>query len=151
MRRVEPRDLPAIEKALRWLQEHSGAPQMGLSDLPTAMTYIRQAAEDGHANMVGPYLLLTAVGCPWYMKDPILIEDLVLKVHAGPANINEVVAALEQLRERFQCVAAVVGDTQSGRMVPVYTSHGFKLMGQQLIKEYKHGISTQGLRRAGPD
>lgn len=136
MRPLDQDDLTAIEQALVSLQHTSSAPQMYLSDIRAAMEHIRMQDGCGLAYIIGPYFLLVDVGRPWYLGKRVLFEDLVLKVYPTiEGDINDVVKAMYTLRDRFACSAIIAGDTQAGKMIPVYTSHGFKPMGQQLIKE----------------
>lgn len=90
---------------------------------------------------MGDYLILFDVGCDWYGCMPYLIEQLILRVYdAGSCRVEVAIAALDALAAEHGCVAIASGDTQRGKMVPLYHAAGFVTLGTQLLKVLPHGV-----------
>jgi hypothetical protein len=134
MRLAYSAELPAILCALKRLQSRSKAPQMMFSDLNKAGFSIRGWIDDGEAWIVGDYFVAVTRGTMWYSEDPMLFEQLVIKVYNTNNNqISTVTDFLKALCVSESCAAVIVGDAQSGRMIPVYQDAGFSTVGTQLI------------------
>jgi len=133
MRRVEDFDLGPIEGALAALLTKSPAPQMRMACLRTAMNYVQGA----RARISGAYLIMFDVGRTWYSPDPLLMEELVLKVYPDDRSrtLEQIVSEdLPGLAKLHGCRAVVVGDTQIGYMRPRYEAAGYVPTGTELIK-----------------
>lgn len=138
MRAVINADIPLIMSKLRELRSISKAPHMQFVDEMEAELYIFNAVHNnGHNN--GPtkditdtcqaviadgYFIMFTVGPMWCTKANFLIEDMVIRIDDGPS--PEVVPqVLLALKERFNCVAAIGGDSQGGYMAKYYQKAGW--------------------------
>lgn len=74
------------------------------------------------------------VGKVWYSNDTFLIEELVLRIDNTGQSPEVAVRALDSLRNRFNCAAVIVGDTQVQAMTNHYIRGGYVLLGNQLMK-----------------
>ena len=134
MRIPNDSDDEAVRASFLRMLEKSPAPQMKLADIDTAMAYYQKAKLAGDATFVGSFLLLSSIGCPWYTKYPVLIEDLILRIYPGKDEVEHVIEALDWIAESCGCHAIAVGDTQIGYMTPKYEAAGYQRLGTQLFK-----------------
>lgn len=143
VRKATITDVLFIRNAVADLKRVSPAPWMGITDLPTAMSYIQSAIDGGRVWFFGAYMVMVDTGIPWYSNKLCLLEELVLKVYPQDKSftIQTVLqAGLDQLASHYGCEATVVGDTQIGLLTPLYTAAGFVPIGTQLFKENTHGL-----------
>lgn len=109
--------------------------QMRYADPDTALAYMQNAAGSGNAVVVDGYFIMYAVTPAWFSIDPFLIEELIIRIYPTDSPVEVAIAALDELKALFNCVAIVAGDTQVGYMTPKYLANGFVRLGEQLIKE----------------
>lgn len=86
------------------------------------------------------YLLVYDVGAPWYSKDIILAEMLVLKVYEGGARFHHLAEALEQLARENEATAITVGTAlaqSDAALSRLYKRHGFQIEAYSLYKPIK--------------
>jgi hypothetical protein len=135
LRRATENDIPAITRALEYLLKHSPAPQMRHASLPVALESILGRMTQGLAYVYEGYFILVEVGAAWYTDKPMLMEDLFIRLYPTNTPVNEAVAMLEVIAQEHGCSIVAVGDTQVGRMVPIYQAQGYKILGTQLMKD----------------
>lgn len=109
--------------------------QMKYADPDTALAYMKHAAASGNAVVVEGYFIMYAVTPAWFSIEPFLIEELIIRIYPSDRPVEVAIAALDELKVLFGCVAIVAGDTQVGYMTPKYQAAGFQHLGSQLIKE----------------
>lgn len=135
MRDATQHDVPAIMEALLALQAKSTAPHMALATPIDAELGVRNAIHEGRAVIAGDYFIMYDVGSPWYTRQYVLIEEIILRIsRACGSVIEDALAALDELQMQHNCVAIAAGDTQIGYMLPKYIAHGYRVMGHQLLK-----------------
>jgi hypothetical protein len=135
MRPATDDDLSSGLCALLDMREKNPDKQMQWADPMTAAKYMTTAADEGRAVVVDGFLILFTASPLWFTKARFLIEELVIRLPGTSGPVESVTTALESLRNRHACVAIVTGDTQVGRMTPHYLAAGYKVLGQQFIKE----------------
>lgn len=109
--------------------------QMKYADPDTALDYMLHAAASGNAVVVEGFFIMYAVTPAWFSKENFLIEELIIRIYPSLSPVEVAIAALDELKAMFGCVAIVAGDTQVGYMTPKYQAAGFVHLGSQLIKE----------------
>lgn len=77
---------------------------------------IAETIRSGHGYIVDGYLVLTDKVIPWYTKDVILQEWLVIKVYPG-GNITSVPLALEAIAEEQGCKFIMSADSSPVNIV----------------------------------
>lgn len=135
MKPATKEDCAAALGALLAMRVKNPNKQMKFSDPETALGYMEHAVTQGCAVMVDGYFIMYSVGPAWFSKVNFLIEELIIRIYPTDSPVEVAIAALDELRELFGCVAIVAGDTQVGRMAPKYVAAGFVRLGEQLIKE----------------
>lgn len=120
------------------LKEKSPAGWMKMTDPVVAERSLRAMIDKGEAYMVAGFLILAYEGTTWYSDEPILFEELILKVYDSCENVTVAVEALEYLARSKGCKWVVAGDTQIGYMLPFYKGAGYEAVGTQLAKEVHH-------------
>lgn len=121
--------------ALITLKARRPVGQMKHADPEAARAYITKAAELGGVVVVDGYLIMFSTGPTWFSTADFLIEELILKIEDTSHPVERAIAALDELKVMFNCVATIVGDTQIGYMAPRYMAAGYQPLGLQLIKE----------------
>jgi len=140
--------------ALVRMLSYSPAPHMRFAEEAAAEANVRERILTGvGVRFVGGYAILYDVGSPWYSSRRYLIEDMILKVYPDDrtARVADAIAALETLRVEHGCDAIAAGDTQVGKMAPLYHDAGFQTIGVQLFKEPTDGIRSQDHGDASAD
>jgi len=142
-------DFNRLADACLRLWHTTSAAHMGMVDVDVALAYLRDACESGRVLVVGDYAVLWDTGNEWYSSKPYLIEQLVIRLGYNHPSvlIDDAVRALESLAKQLGCAMIAAGDTQTGRMVPIYQRNGFRTIGTQLVKEVPDGSSSSPHRR----
>lgn len=154
MRLATPQDVPAIMKACLAMLAYSPAFQMKFAEPVEAELGIRDAIHNERAFFFGGYFVMVDHGSDWYTSKRYLIEQLILKVAPDDKSwhVDEIVnQGLDNLATRFKCHAVAAGDTQIGRMTPLYHAAGYVTLGTQLMKESTYGIRSKSNGGPGPD
>lgn len=135
-RRIDRRDYPLIESALREAVEAAAnrkAWAKGVS-LPKAL---RSIYEFHHAYIVADaYLVVFEIGTPWHSTTTFLHELLVLRL--APGDFSRVPAFLEAQAREAGCDYVLAGTAlaKSDRaLASLYARHGFQPEGVSLTKE----------------
>lgn len=134
------------------LKSKSPSVKMALVEPAKAFIGLTEFLEQGRAVEVGDYLILYDYGPTWYSSKLHFIEELTLrfqKVYRNP--VEDAVAAIEVLARNIGARAIAVGDTQVGLMTPYYLAAGYSMLGTQLFKEIKYGVSSENHRGPGPN
>lgn len=139
-------DRAAVEdifQALMRMLDKSPAPQMRLVEPAAVYSHLYRATADKKLWVLGDFAILVDVGPPWHTTKPVLIEEIIVRFRRGHGGtVEDAVAALDRLAERFGCFAIAAGDTQIGMMAPRYTAAGFVTLGTQFYKETPNGVRS---------
>lgn len=133
-------------RALSLMIEKNPSKQMRYASIPVALTYIEHQLAQGKAILHDGFLILYDIGRPWYCTTDMLIEELTLKIGPSEHGPAGAIRLLESIAREAGVPAMVVGDAQTGRMVPHYTAAGFEPLGVQLWKETDHGVYQEAHR-----
>lgn len=134
------------------LRAKSPSAKMAMVEPAKAFIGLTEFLEQGRAVEVGDYLILYDYGPTWYSSKLHFIEELTIRfqrVHRNP--VEDAVAAIEVLARNIGARAIAVGDTQVGLMTPYYLAAGYSMLGTQLFKEIRYGISSEDHRGPGSD
>lgn len=132
---MTPADILAAMAKLQAMKDANSSIFMKHTDYDTASAYLTQAANDGRAVMIHGYLLVFAVCVPWHMTQPIIMEELVLRVHDTPFPVSVVTDYLDALKAEHGAAFIAAGDGQVGAMSKHYLASGYQTLGIQFIKE----------------
>lgn len=132
---MTPADILSAMAKLQAMKDANTSIFMKYTDYDTASAYLTQAANDGRAVMIHGYLLVFAVCVPWHMIQPIIMEELVLRVHDTPFPVSVVTDYLDALKAEHGAAFIAAGDGQVGAMSKHYLASGYQTLGIQFIKE----------------
>ena len=137
MRYAYEEDLPAIRAALLRMKQRTKSPHLKDADIEIAMEAVKGFIKQNLIVIQGRYLVIYAVGIPWYGKTRTLIEKLVLRLpYEDDGTIDQVPQMLKDLARFNDCTAILVSDGQSMTyMRRVYEKAGFLPVGVQLYME----------------
>lgn len=126
---------PDVLVALTRLQAFAESYEwVGKVDWDKGTQIIFDTIKAGNAYMVDGYLVLTEVVCPWYTKDLLLQEWLVLKVQVG-GNVTAVPKALEEIAKAHNCIAVISADSSPVQLVAAaYKEAGYKPLTNSFYK-----------------
>lgn len=102
--------------------------------------HVIAAIESGEVDavLVEGYLIVMSMGCAWYNKDKVFLEELlVLRVSERPGNFRVVPDTLVQIACAIpNCAGICVGTalTQDDRLFRVYQRLGFKPQAKSLFR-----------------
>lgn len=100
---------------------------------------LRLAMECGGAYVVEGYLVVVDVVTPWYTRDKVLQEGLVLRIRDG-GTVDDVVKALDDIAKLHGCVLITTGDTTgAGIMSRAYSRAGYKAQPPTFFKRTPNG------------
>lgn len=130
-------ETPAILKALHRLQEYAAVYQWaGNVDFTKGSHAILDEVERGNAYIVDGYLVMVAKVQPWYTKDFILQEWLVLKVYDGYGTVDSVPNALLDIAKERGCSVVISADSSPVSIVAkAYADAGFEKLTQSFFME----------------
>ena len=115
---------------------------VGTIDWDKGTAIVHETIMAGNAYMVDGYLVLTEVVCPWYTKDKLLQEWLVLKVESG-GKVASIPPALETIAAANNCVAVISADSSPVQLVAAaYKEAGYKALTNSFYKVVSNGIHS---------
>ena len=140
MRPLEDGSNAVIVKALQQLYQFShNYGWVSKPDLASGIRYVLDKVEDGNAFVGHGYLLLVSEFEPWYGKERILQEDLVLRLPDQPSyNLGSIPYFITALAKARECDLVLVGNSYTTNgMSKLYQSrrHGFTKCSEIFYKE----------------
>lgn len=126
-----PGVLIALEKLKHFASQYEW---VGEVDWDKGTEAVYDTIRKGNAYMVDGYLVLTEVVCPWYSRDNLLQEWLVLKVQVG-GNVTSVPKALLEIARERACKAVITADSSPVQLVAkAYQEAGYKPLTNSFFK-----------------
>lgn len=129
--------LDDLHSALLYWVSKSTAPHAALFDIPTIMQDVRHRllSQSSGVHVFGNYAVLWDTYIPWYGKEAVLVEDLVIRLDSGVGSVDEAINGLKELAEDMGFRWLFAGDTQSlGYMTRKYVEAGFDNIGAVLVR-----------------
>lgn len=137
-RQLTAEDLALVEAVFQE-REHTHGEKLGrlwytMTDVPTIMQAIRTG--EVQSRIVGGYLVCFSVGRPWYSKDAIVSEELVLNLYGG-MNFDAVTEFLEIEAEAHGAAYVSTGTalaTHPRALIRLYERRGYVQQSTELLK-----------------
>ena len=109
---------------------------IGTVDFDHGVTSIYNVVTMGNAYIIDGYLVLVAEVEPWYTKDILLQEWLVIKVYPTVNGVKSIPPALLEIAKERGCVMLLTGDSSPVNiMANAYKDAGFHNLTQSFYKE----------------
>jgi hypothetical protein len=127
-------DLPDLRAALKKLQAFAASYDWAVGiDFDKATDAIIHEANSGNALVVDGYLVMVAEVTPWYSRDKLLQEWLVLKLTNG--DVSNVPTALTQVAAERGCSLVITADSSPISIVAdAYKAAGFSTLTRSFYK-----------------
>jgi hypothetical protein len=109
-------------------------------DLEAAMTHVINRGNEGNAFVGSGCLLLVSEFTPWFAKDRVLQEELILSLAGPRAGLRAVIRFVEAEAARRGCSYVMSGNTsQDSRLSFLYRRLGFVHMSDIFFKGVNNG------------
>lgn len=137
-------DFPALEVALTRLSAYAASYEWATGKCAvTANANLRAEIHRNHGYIVGGYLVMVDAYQPWYSKDYVLQEWLVMRLYE-PTGTEAIPAALLQIAKEHNCVAVISGDSSPVNiMAGTYKQAGWFPLTSSFYKRVDNGIRQE--------